>query len=169
MTLVVGQESEGNGASEVLSNERGIAIRFEALATLTVETLKYKTGSSTNGTAASVRLGILNDATTVPGATLIGSEGVITGTPVKETVFEATGIGAALTASSKYWLVVLPVGGTTRLKLSVGITSSAIPETSGKGATIAQLKNWATGLQGPAFIAGTDVGAATLVVPTMVV
>lgn len=158
MSIVIGQETEGTGASEIINNERAIAIQFEGLKTETVETMRYHTGSSTNGTAASVRLGLLADLAGAPGA-FFGTEAVITGTPVKETTFEAAG-GGAIVAGLKYWLAILPVGGTTRVKLTVAGSASAIPETSGKGPTINLLKNWVVAAQGPAFVVGLATAAA---------
>lgn len=166
--LLAGSETEGSGTTETLSAERPTGILFTAAHTGTVEAIRFRTPSGTNGTATSVRVGIFttegSGASIKPAAFLTGSEGLYSGTLVKETTCEATGLTASVTEGQKYYLILLALGGGLRFKPTGSVETEAETETAAKTATVSTAKTWeriggATG--GPAFIAalGTEASA----------
>lgn len=152
--LLVGSEVEGEGVSTVFALEKGLAFRFEAKHTGTVEAIRFRAPAGVAGTYTTLRAAVCADFAGEPGA-LIGAEGVIAGPPGKETVIEITGLSAAVVAGTFYYLALVPLGGGLRLKLpEAGKGTSASYITTGKAATIAAC-SWTTSTgQGPAYVAG---------------
>jgi len=162
--LVIGSEAEGASSIE-LKTGRAYGLPFTAKNTALVEALRYRTAAA--GTATSVRGGICADEGGKPGAMLASSEGVATTGSAKETTYEATGLAASITAGVKYWLVLLPIGGTMRIKLGPGTEETGWR--SGEGTTtVASATSWAITSGGvilgsPGFIAGKGIVVVSLV------
>ncbi len=161
--LLLGSEAEG-ATSESLLFEEAMAFRFTASETGTIEALRWHT----NGVQgeSSLVLGVMSDreesATHLPASAL--GEATHSGKPGESEAIEVGGLSIAVVGGTSYWLVVIPLSGTTHFKRGT-TTETAI--CTAKHATVAALNgstlaNWSLKNHGPMNFAalGTTSGGA---------
>jgi len=160
VALFVGSEAEGTGstAGTSIAIEKAEAFKFVAVKTGTVETIKFRTGSGVQA-ATSVVAAIAPDVAGKPGTVVLGDEATLTVTVSTNTTYEVTGLSAAVTSGSTYWLMLLPLGGVIRIRThkvgEAGSTASVISSTPTRVKKATEVITWgAEELLGPLFLAG---------------
>jgi|SRR6185437_7713494 len=112
MALLIGHETDGGEAEVAAAVEIGQAFSFKALKTGTLTALHVK--FSANGTGTKSRIAIQADEAGKPKAGAPLAEAEITSNAAGE--HEATGLSAAVTEGTTYWLTFLPLGGNAKYK-----------------------------------------------------
>lgn len=159
--LLVGSESEAANTI-TFAAEKANAYRFEATTTGTLEAIKFHTAASAQ-TAEKVVVGIFSDLAELepkPLAVLAEKEKVEK--PGENALYEVTGFSLAVTAGTKYWLVILPVGGSIKARHTTTGTanSTAVSQTPTKVKKLSEVTIWsATEAHAPMFLAGTGAAA----------
>lgn len=173
--LMAGSEVEASGVSEGMTSERPRAFRYEALHTGTVDAIRFKTPSGANSTATSVRVGIFTSegagATNKPGAFVAGSEGLYSGSLTKETLCEVTGLSAAVTSGTLYWIVLLGLGGSLRIKATEAVAEELRARQAAKVTEVKSATGWEpVGTSGgPIFLSATGTEASSGTRTTMLI
>lgn len=109
----LGSITEGNSATQSLSQHSAYAIPFIALQSISVEKIKMHTGTEAS-TALSVLYAIMSDSSSKPGSVL--AEGTYVGTPPTNSLIETSIASTALVKGTKYWLSFSPLGGNIKFK-----------------------------------------------------
>jgi hypothetical protein len=139
MALLIGNEEAGFTNAFTVSSEKPFAVQFTALASGTVETLEYRAMGTQ--TATSIQLGLYADNAGSPGALL--GKGTFGAKPANPEWVKVTGLSVAVTAGTKYWLTILPLGGSSITKTAVASAGTADRLGS---VSIAELKETTWGL-----------------------
>ena len=160
--LLVGDATAGYSVSDQTGAGREEAFQFTAKSTGTVEELLFRTNATANTGVTGVVLAVFAENGGVPGGVL--GSGTASGAPAVSSWIKAAGLSASVTAGTKYWLVVLPLGsGFLHYNVSKGISAgTGNVETMATGLTKATAEtSWATFNQGPVgFQANGATGAA---------
>jgi hypothetical protein len=160
--LLVGDATASYSVSDQTGAGREEAFQFTAKSTGTVEELLFRTNATANTGVTGVVLAVFAENGGVPGGVL--GSGTASGAPAVSSWIKAAGLSASVTAGTKYWLVVLPLGsGFLHYNVSKGISAgTGNVETMAAGLTKATAEtSWATFNQGPVgFQANGATGAA---------
>jgi hypothetical protein len=158
MALLVGTEVEGTGnaSGTIISTEKDETFKYTAAKSGTVEVIKFRTGSGVQA-ATSVVGAVRSDVAGKPGVVI--SEATLVVTTASSTTYEITGLSAAVTAETAYWLELIPLGGVIRVRthkpLEAGSSPSFLSATPTKVKKASEVLTWgAEEVLGPWFIAG---------------
>jgi hypothetical protein len=156
-TKLVGTEIAGTTLAEV-AIEKVDAQQFEA-ATGTINVVAFKTSSETS-TATSVIVGIAKDSSGKPEKASI-EEKTLAEKPAASTLYEVAGFNFKVTAGTKYWLFVLPLGGALKIKYTAEGTLEE-SNTPAKVKKASEVTVWSSSSAVRFYIAGLEKPWATL-------
>lgn len=164
MALLVGQQTAGGGVLKAFASEKAEAWKFTAAHTGTVEEIEIVVGTG-ESTATSVKVAVMTNSAGVPG-TIIGSEVLKSEKPAESAAYKVPGLSSAVTESTEYWLVCLPLGGNIRVKEGV---TTGFSKSTGAVSEISKAAWTASENKGPVGIAGvgTESGGALQVASTI--
>lgn len=170
-TLLVGSEVEGTSAgAAAIGSEKVEGFIATATGTGTVTAMKFHTAAVASTCTSVVGIIFTNNAGQ-PGTVL--GEATFTGIPGENVVVEITGFSVAVVSGTKYFLELLPMGGTLKLKKhksgeagAVSLAANSAPVKVKKGS---EVTGWNLEELGPFYIAATGTVEATGARQTMVV
>src|SRR5438105_3014517 len=134
MTLLIGTETEGDGAEVAPIAGRATAIAVTALQTGTVERLHAKFAN--NGTATTAHIAIQADDGGKPTNGVL-AEGTLSS--VAAGAHESDPVAVAITGGAQYWLTVQAVDG--NLKIKRGSTTAEYKSVTSK-VYISEITEW---------------------------
>jgi hypothetical protein len=164
-TLLAGDATSTYGVSDQTVSGHEEAFQFTAKSSGTVEELQFRTNATSNSGLTSVGLGIFADNAGKPGEVL--GRGTASGVPAPNSWLKASGLATAIVAGTKYWLVVLPIGESSKylhynVAAAVNAGTGNVESVAGGLTTLTAEPSWTAYNQGPlGFQAlGTTSGAA---------
>lgn len=115
MTLLLGNSETGLTAEKTVAKGHAAGFAFTASETGLLEELQIRTNANANTGVTSVRLAVFAEGAEVPENAI--QEGVFTGTPGTNIWIAVTGLAIPILKNAKYWLVVMPIGGTLHFNI----------------------------------------------------
>jgi hypothetical protein len=150
--LLAGDATTTYSVGDQTASGREEAFQFTAKSTGTVEELQFRTNTVANSGVTGLSLGVFADSSGKPGEVL--GRATVSGEPATSSWIRATGLSTPVVSGTKYWLVALPLGGsTTRLHYNAaaavsGGTGNVESTVSGLSTMTAEAA-WETYNQGP--------------------
>jgi hypothetical protein len=149
--LLVGDAKATYSVADQTSAGREEAFQFTAKSTGKVEELEFRTNATANTGITGVTLGIFAENGGVPGE--VRGQAQVSGQPATRSWIKATGLSTAVVSGTKYWLVVLPLGESSKqlhfdVAVSSGGTGNVESIATGLSALTAE-GSWETSNQGP--------------------
>jgi hypothetical protein len=149
--LLAGDATTAYSVGDQTTSGREEAFQFTAKSTGTVEELQFRTNTVANTGVTGLSLGVFADSSGKPGEVL--GRATASGEPATSSWIRATGLSTPVVSGTKYWLVALPLGGsTTRLHYNAAVASGGtgnVESTVGGLSTMTAEASWATYNQGP--------------------
>jgi len=149
--LLAGDATTAYSVGDQTTSGREEAFQFTAKSTGTVEELQFRTNTVANTGVTGLSLGVFADSSGKPGEVL--GRATVSGEPATSSWIRATGLSTPIVSGTKYWLVALPLGGsTTRLHYNAAVASGGtgnVESTVGGLSTMTAEASWETYNQGP--------------------
>jgi Bacterial Ig domain/Lysyl oxidase len=167
--LLAGDATATYSVGDQTSSGREEAFQFTAKSTGTVEELQFRTNATANTGVTGITVGVFADSAGKPGEVL--GRSTVSGQPATSSWIKASGVSTAVVSGTRYWLVVLPLGGSgTRLHFNAaaGVSGGTgnVESTVGGLTTMTAEASWATYNQGPVgFQALGHISGASAVQP----
>jgi hypothetical protein len=161
--LLAGDATATYAVSDQTTAGREEAFQFTAKSSGTVEELLFRTNATANTGVTGLVLAVFAEGAGKPGEVL--ARGTASGTPATSSWITVSGLSAAVTAGTKYWLVALPVG-SGKLHFNAAVSSGGAgnaESTAGGLANATAESAWETYNQGPVgFQANGSISAAAV-------
>ena len=110
--LLVGNETSTYSVADDVAVGREEGFQFTAKASGKIEELEFRTASAANTGITGVDLGVFAESSGKPGEVL--GQGKVSGQPATSSWIKVTGLSINVSSGTKYWLVVLPLGESTK-------------------------------------------------------
>jgi hypothetical protein len=160
--LLAGDGTATYSVGDQTTAGREEAFQFTAKSSGTVEEMEFRTNGVANTGITGVVLGVLADIAGKPGEVL--GQATASGEPATNSWIKATGLSTALASGTKYWLVVLPLGQSSKklhFNAAVGSGGAGNVESKAGGlSTLTAQASWETYNQGPAGFQALGVTGA---------
>jgi Bacterial Ig domain/Lysyl oxidase len=149
--LLAGDATTAYSVGDQTTSGREEAFQFTAKSTGTVEELQFRTNTVANTGVTGLSLGVFADSSGKPGELL--GRATVSGEPATSSWIRATGLSTPVVSGTKYWLVALPLGGsTTKLHYNAAVASGGtgnVESTAGGLSAMTAEASWETYNQGP--------------------
>jgi hypothetical protein len=149
--LLAGDPSTAYSVGDQTTAGREEAFQFTAKSTGTVEELQFRTNGVANTGVTGLAMGIFADSAGKPGEVL--GTATATGEPGTSSWVKATGLWTPLVNGTKYWLVVLPLGASSkRLHFNAAVLTGGagnVESTAGGLGSLSAQSSWEAYNQGP--------------------
>jgi hypothetical protein len=149
--LLAGDATTAYSVGDQTTAGREEAFQFTAKSSGTVEELQFRTNTVANAGITGLSLGVFADSAGKPGAVL--GQANISGEPATSSWIKATGLSIPVVSGTKYWLVALPLGESSK-KLHFNAAASSggtgnVESTAGGLGVLTPESAWDTYNQGP--------------------
>jgi hypothetical protein len=165
--LLAGDATATYGVADQTQGGREESFQFTAKSSGTVEELQFRTNGTANTGVTGLDLGVFADNAGKPGEGL-GRAAMVSGQPGTNSWIKASGLSAAVVSGTKYWLMLLPLGESSKLfhyNVAAGFNAGTgnLESVAGGLTALTAEPSWETYNQGPVgFQAlGTASGAAS--------
>jgi hypothetical protein len=149
--LLAGDATSTYPVGDQTTAGREEAFQFTATSTGTVEEMQLRTNATANTGITGVVLGVFAESAGKPGTVL--GQATVLGEPAVNSWIKAAGLSAAVVSGSKYWLVLLPLGESSKkLHYNVAVAAGGAGNVESKAGGLSSLTGesaWETYNQGP--------------------
>lgn len=143
-------------SSLTVSNEHAVAYQFTAATPGTVETIDFRTGAS-GSTATGIEASVVTDNSGKPGEA-VDTSTVSCSCGTAETVHEVTSLYAPVSAGTKYWLLLRPLGGNLKIKQAASGGTQSRTSNGAVSGEVSEFKWNGEETHGPSYIEGIGPG-----------